>query len=133
MKYSSGLYLKGKTILIVEDDYVCSQLIKELLSDTQAEILHALTAAKAVEIVAKNSHIDLVLMDIQLPDMNGLQASASIKNISKSIPIVIQTAYAFESYMQKSKDIGCDAFLVKPIDPIKLFETVKKFLVKTRI
>jgi hypothetical protein len=130
MKYSSGLYLKGKTILIVEDDYVCSQLIKELLSDTQAEILHALTAAKAVEIVGKNPKIDLVLMDIQLPDTNGLQAANTIKSINKNIPIIIQTAYAFESYMKKSKEMGCDSYLVKPIDPQKLFEEVKKYLVK---
>jgi hypothetical protein len=130
MKYSSGLYLKGKTILVVEDDYVCSQLIKELLADTQAEILHALTAAKAIEIVGKNPKIDLVLMDIQLPDTNGLQAANTIKSISKNIPIIIQTAYAFESYMKKSKELGCDSYLVKPIDPQKLFEAVKKYLVK---
>jgi hypothetical protein len=130
MKYSSGLYLKGKTILVVEDDYVCSQLIKELLADTQAEILHALTAAKAVEIVGKNPKIDLVLMDIQLPDTNGLQAANTIKSINRNIPIIIQTAYAFESYMKKSKELGCDSYLVKPIDPQKLFEAVKKYLVK---
>jgi len=128
MKYNSGLFLKGKTILIVEDDYVCSQLIKELLIDTQATILHALTAAKAVETVAQNRKIDLVLMDIQLPDMNGLQASTSIKNINKSIPIIIQTAYAFESYMKKSKEIGVDSYILKPIDPQKLFDAIKKYL-----
>jgi CheY-like chemotaxis protein len=130
MSLTSGLYLKGKTILIVEDDYVCYQLIKELLADTEAEILHALTGAKAVEIVAKRPKIDLILMDVQLPDMNGLQASLSIKNISRSIPIVIQTAYAFDSYIQKSKEIGCEGFIVKPIEANKIFDTVKKFLSK---
>ena len=116
--------------MVVEDDYVCSQLIKELLTDTQAEILHALTAAKAIEIVSKNPKIDLVLMDIQLPDTNGLQAANTIKSINRNIPIIIQTAYAFESYMKKSKELGCDSYLVKPIDPQKLFEAVKKYLVK---
>lgn len=130
LKYNSGLMLKGKTILIVEDDYVCSQLIKELLSDTQADLLHALTAAKALEIVSKNPRLDMVIMDIQLPDVNGLQASISIKNINRSIPIIVQTAYAFDSYLKKSKEVGCDAFLTKPIDPQKLFETIKKFIRK---
>jgi CheY-like chemotaxis protein len=130
MSLSSGLYLKGKTILVVEDDYVCYQLIKELLSDTEVEILHALTSAKAIEIVSKRPKIDLILMDIQLPDMNGLQASVSIKSINKSIPIVIQTAYAFDSYIQKSKEIGCDDFIVKPIEALKIFDAVKKFLGK---
>jgi CheY-like chemotaxis protein len=130
MSLSSGLYLKGKTILVVEDDYVCYQLIKELLSDTEVEILHALTSGKAIEIVSKRPKIDLILMDIQLPDQNGLQASISIKNINKSIPIVIQTAYAFDSYIQKSKEIGCDGFIVKPIEALKIFDTVKKFLGK---
>lgn len=130
MKYNSGLFLKGKTILIVEDDFVCSQLIRELLADTEATILHALTAAKAVETVAKNPRIDLILMDIQLPDMTGLQAAQNIKNISKNIPIVVQTAYAFESYMKKSKEIGCDGFIVKPIDAQKLYEAIRKHLGK---
>ena len=130
MKYNSGLYLKGKTILIVEDDYVCSQLIKELLLETQATTLHALTAAKAIEIVQKTPKIDLVLMDIQLPDMNGLQASTTIKNINHSIPIIVQTAYAFESYMKKSKEIGIDGYIVKPIDPLKLFDAIKKYMIR---
>lgn len=130
MKYNSGLYLKGKTILIVEDDYVCSQLIKELLVETQATLMHALTAAKAIDIVAQTPRIDLILMDIQLPDMNGLQASVSIKNINKSIPIVVQTAYAFESYMKKSKEIGIDGYIVKPIDPLKLYDAIKKYMIR---
>ena len=130
MKYHSGLNLKGKTILVVEDDYVCSQLMKELLVDTHAEILHSLTASKAIDIVVMNPKIDLVIMDIQLPDMSGFQASSSIKGINSNIPIVIQTAYPFESYMKKSKEIGCDSFLVKPIEPQKLFEAIKKYLRK---
>lgn len=130
MIFSSGISLKGKTVLIVEDDYVCSQLIKELLSDTGAEILHAMTGAKALEYVTSRERIDLIFMDIQLPDMNGLQASATIKTLNSSIPIIIQTAYAFESYMQKSKETGCDAFLVKPIDPQKMFDTIKKVMGK---
>jgi CheY-like chemotaxis protein len=130
MKYNSGLYLKGKTILIVEDDYVCSQLIKELLLETQATTMHALTAAKAIEIVQKTPKIDLVLMDIQLPDMNGLQVSTTIKNINRNIPIIVQTAYAFESYMKKSKEIGIDGYIVKPIDPVKLYDAIKKYMIR---
>jgi CheY-like chemotaxis protein len=130
MKYSSGLKLKGKTILVVEDDFVCSELIKELLIDTHAEILHSLTASKAIDIVIMNPKIDLVIMDVQLPDMSGLQASSSIKGINSKIPIIIQTAYSFESYMKKSEEIGCDCFLLKPVDPQKLFEAIKKILQK---
>jgi CheY-like chemotaxis protein len=130
MNYKLDLNLKGKKILIVEDDYVCSQLIKELLADSQAEVFHALTASNAIDIVSKNAKIDLVIMDVQLPDMNGLQASTSIKGINKNIPIIIQTAYSFESYMKKSKEIGCDAYLLKPIDPVKLFDAIKKFIRK---
>jgi CheY-like chemotaxis protein len=130
MKYNSGLKLKGKTILIVEDDFVCSELIKELLIDTQAEILHSLSASKAIDIVIMNPKIDLVIMDIQLPDMSGLQASSSIKGINSKIPIIIQTAYSFESYMKKSQEIGCDCYLLKPVDPQKLYESIKKILQK---
>jgi CheY-like chemotaxis protein len=130
MKFNHGLKLKGKTILVVEDDFACSELIKELLIDTQAEILHSLNASRAIDIVIMNPKIDLVIMDIQLPDMSGLQASSSIKGINSKIPIIIQTAYSFESYMKKSEEIGCDCFLLKPVDPQKLFEAIKKILLK---
>jgi CheY-like chemotaxis protein len=77
-----------------------------------------------------NPKIDLVIMDIQLPDMSGLNASSSIKGINNRIPIIIQTAYPFESYMKKSKEIGCNSFLIKPIDPQNLFNEIKKYLGK---
>jgi CheY-like chemotaxis protein len=130
MKYYSGLKLEGKTILVVEDDSICSQLIKELLADTNSEILRAATAAEAINMVIVNPRIDLVIMDIQLPDSSGLQASSSIKGINSKIPIIILTAYAFDSYMKKSVEIGCDCFLTKPIDAQVLFESIKKVLNK---
>ncbi len=117
-----------KTVLVVEDDYVCFQLIKEVLADTKVEIIHTQTAGKAIELIRKNVKIDLILMDIQLPDYSGIQASEIIRSINPTIPIVIQTAYAFDSYMKKSQEIGCNDFILKPIEPQQLIDVVKKFL-----
>jgi len=118
----------GKVLLIVEDDEVCAHLIKEILEDTGLDILHAPTAGKGIEIIKSGQQVDMIFMDIQLPDMSGLQASVAIKNIAPSIPIVIQTAYSFESYLKKSKEIGCDDFIVKPLEPQKIIDAVNKYI-----
>lgn len=126
----SSLPLKGKRFLIVEDDFISAHLIKEMFHDVGVEIKHVLTASAAVEMVQNNTKFDLVFMDIQLPDMNGLQASQKIKAKNKTIPIVIQTAFAFDSYINKSKEVGCEYFLTKPLDPDKVYEVLKKVFKK---
>lgn len=120
--------LADKTILVVEDDYVCFQLIKEVLADSKVEIIHTQTAGKAIELIRKNVKLDLIMMDIQLPDYSGIQASEIIRSLNPTIPIIIQTAYAFDSYIKKSQEIGCNDFILKPIEPSKLIEVVNKYL-----
>jgi two-component system, cell cycle response regulator DivK len=123
--------LTNKTILIAEDDEISFKFLDLVLSrKTHVSIIWAINGQMAVDFCRMYNHIDLVLMDIQLPDMSGLQASSSIKGINSKIPIIIQTAYSFESYMKKSQEIGCDCYLLKPIDPQKLYEAIKKILQK---
>ncbi|MCX7987361.1 MAG: response regulator [Bacteroidales bacterium] len=127
MNTSKSIDLSGKTILVVEDDYVCFQLIKEILNETNVEIIHAENSAEAISQLKKKPHVYLIFMDIQLPDMSGLQASAAIRQLYPNIPIVIQTAYALESYMNKSKEIGCMEYLLKPLDPEKVLSIAAKY------
>jgi CheY-like chemotaxis protein len=122
----NSLHLRGKKVLIVEDDFISAQLIKELFKDTHVEMIHVLNAAAAIDIINNNIKIDVVLLDIQLPDMNGLHVAKHIKTKNKNIPIIVQTAYAFDTYIAKSKEIGCDYFMAKPIDANKLFEIFSK-------
>ena len=128
MNQPEKLNLKGKTILIVEDDIVCYQLLREILSDTDAHISHAENTAKAITWLNENPNINLIFMDIQLPDMSGLQASAVIKKRFPHVPIIIQTAFAFESYLKKSKEVGCTDFIEKPLNPSNVLAIVAKYI-----
>jgi CheY-like chemotaxis protein len=125
---SLNIDLKGKNILVVEDDYVCFQLLKEILSETGAQILHAESSGQAMTLLEQQSPVHLIFMDIQLPDMSGLQASSAIRKRFPNIPIIVQTAYAFESYLKKSQEIGCTDFISKPLEPEKVLQLVAKYI-----
>ncbi len=115
-----------KTILIAEDEEDNFMLLEELLSDTKAHILHATTGKEAVEIV-KKTQIHLVLMDINMPEMDGYEATRLIKKMNKNIPVVAQTAYAMSGEREKSSQAGCDNYITKPININELLSTISKF------
>ena len=118
---------KGKRILIAEDEEVNMMFFQEVLEDTGVDIIKAEDGLQAVDLF-KESAIDLVLMDIKMPVMNGLDATQQIKTINPAIPIVAQTAYAMEDEKQRCFDAGCDDYISKPIDTIRLFVILKKYL-----
>jgi len=84
----------GKTFLIAEDDKFSYKFLEGFLRQTQADVLHAADGIEAVRLCQENDHIDLILMDIQMPEMNGLEATEAIKKFNKSIPVIAQTANA---------------------------------------
>jgi PAS domain S-box-containing protein len=118
---------RGQTILIVEDDYSSFLFLKAVIKKTNAEIIHAIDGAKAIEI-CKSNDIDLVLMDIQLPKMDGYTATKKIKNFRKNLPIIAQTAHVLEEDRAKSLKAGCDDYISKPIDKNKLLKVLNKYL-----
>ncbi len=117
-----------KTILITEDNPSSFLLLKTILSKTNAHILHSGNGKDAVELCKTNPEINAVLMDIQLPEMNGYDATRKIKQSRKDLPIIVQTAHALAEDKVKSKKAGCDDFLVKPIQRDQLFEVLSKYL-----
>lgn len=126
----SQLPLKGKKILLVEDQFINANLIADIFEDTGAEIINAGSANEAIAKVNQIDNIDVVLMDIQLPDFDGIEASRRIKVIRPKLPIVIQTAFALEDYVTKSKEAGCEYFITKPLNTVKLYEILKTILAK---
>jgi two-component system cell cycle response regulator DivK len=120
--------LKKKTILIVEDDEMSAKFLVELFEETGAQMITVDNASDALFTIHKNKNIDLVLMDIQLPDMNGWQATRIIKKVKKNLPVIVQSAYALESHIKKSFEAGCDYFVSKPINSDILFQYVQKVL-----
>ncbi len=119
----------GKTILITEDDGNSFNFLRELLQHTHVEILHAITGTEAVEICHEIDNIDLVVMDIQLPEMNGIEATRNIKKIKEHLPVIAQTAFAMEGDEEKIKQSGFDDYISKPID-INHFLSVLNYYLK---
>jgi PAS domain S-box len=125
--FMSNHHWPGKLILVVEDETSNFDLIKALLRHTSAEILHANNGKEAVEL-ALNNPVDIVLMDIQMPVMNGYDATATIKKEKPDLPVIAQTAYAMANEKEQILKAGCDAYLVKPLDKIVLLDTIQTLL-----
>ncbi|MCD4746872.1 MAG: response regulator [Bacteroidales bacterium] len=118
----------NKTILIAEDVESNFELIKTVLRKTKAKILWAKNGKEAVEECKTNDNINLILMDIRMPEMNGLIATSKIKQFRKNIPIIAQTAYAMVEDEIKSINAGCIAHISKPIKPKLLLSKINKYL-----
>lgn len=119
---------KGKVILIAEDIFTSTRYYQAALKRTNSEILIAKNGQEAVEIVEENKNIDLILMDIHMPELNGFEATRKIKKINRNISIVMQTAYILSGEEEKSYEAGCDDFLTKPVDLNKLLSVVNNYL-----
>jgi len=119
------------TILIVEDDTFNIALFIELLHDTKIEYQIATTGKKASLLFNSNMNIDLVLMDIKLPDISGFELTTEFKKIRPEIPIIAQTAFAADADKRRAIEAGCDDFITKPIKRDALLAILNKYLIKT--
>ncbi len=119
---------KDKIFLIVEDDIQSFSYLKEILRPTSASILWSQEGDEAIKQCLKNSEIDLVLMDIQLPKKNGYEATKEIRKNRPSLPIIAQTAYAMEGDREKSVLAGCDDYITKPLNAVKLLAKIAQFV-----
>ena len=130
-KIDSKTKLTGKRILIVDDEPMSYQLLERILRVTGANIMHAVNGKEAVEIVKAEPNIDLVLMDLRMPVMDGFTATREIKKINNVMPVVVQTAFSMYEEEQKAKMAGCDDFISKPIRKeellIKVMENISKY------
>jgi len=119
---------KSKHILIAEDEDINFIFIEELLNKYNLNIIRAKNGLEAVEYVQSNKEVDLILMDIKMPMMDGYKATELIKGISNKIPIVAQTAYALAGEKEKILDAGCDDYIAKPIKQSNLVKILAKYL-----
>jgi len=121
-KYNNAF--KGKKILVVDDDNNSFLYLKTLLEKLNANILKAENGQQAVDIALHGDKIDLILMDIQLPVLNGYEAIKEIRKFNQTLPIIAQTANAFTNEKEMCKKLGCNNFIAKPIDPNDLYRIV---------
>jgi CheY-like chemotaxis protein len=120
----------NKTVLVIEDNEMNMKLARSLLQIGKYNVLEAFDAENGIQL-AREHHPDLILMDIQLPGMDGLTATLKIKNdpTVKDITVVALTSYAMEGDEKKAMDAGCAGYIAKPIDTRSFLETLGQFLV----
>jgi two-component system cell cycle response regulator DivK len=118
-----------KSILIVEDNELNMKLFNDLLEANGHRTLRTKSGVEAISI-AREQRPDLILMDIQLPEVSGLEVTRWIKNDKelRSIPVIAITAFAMKGDEEKIRQGGCEAYLSKPISVAKFLETVNAFL-----
>ncbi|MBQ8989180.1 MAG: response regulator [Prevotella sp.] len=117
-----------KTILVAEDEDSNYELVKIVLQK-RYKLLRAHNGIEAVTI-NEDEKPDLILMDIRMPEMNGLDATRIIKEVSTNTPVIALSAYAFEENIREARNAGCDDFMAKPFKVENLIEIVKKYLDK---
>ena len=118
----------GKKILIAEDEYTNYLFLKALLKKTDAEIVWAKTGIEAVDAVTNQPDIDLTLMDIMMPGMDGKAAAVEIKKIRPQMVIIAQTAFALIGEREEILACGCDNYVSKPISGTLLLEMINGYL-----
>ncbi len=120
--------LEEKTILIVEDDELNYILIDNILSRYKCQILHAWNGKEAVDYFMDNNQIDLILMDLRMPVLDGYMASKLIKDIDPNIPIISLSAYANDSKGNDTAIVKFDGSIIKPIDPQKFIDEIMRHI-----
>jgi PAS domain S-box-containing protein len=117
----------SKKILMVEDINTNADLIKEYLAPYPFQIIHATNGIDAIELVKENNDINLILMDIKMPEMNGYEACKQILELASEIPIIGLTAYNQENEIKKMKECGMKGYLTKPIEKEVLLIELEKW------
>jgi len=122
----------NELILIVEDEEINYQVLCSILSSVNLKYERAVTGKEAIDMFLHKSY-NLILMDVQLPEMNGWEATMKIRENDSEIPIIAVTAYASDPTKKKSMEAGCNDFVTKPINKAKLVQILDRHLTKNRI
>ena len=119
---------ENKIVVIAEDEQINYLFLKAVLKPTNATIIWTKTGRETIDI-CNCEKIDLILMDIKTPDLNGLEATIEIKKVFPNLPIIAQTAYALEEDEEASMNAGCNDYISKPIRPEHLLMLMSKYLI----
>lgn len=119
---------KQYNILVVEDDETSFLLLEAILEPYNCRLLNAVDGKQAVSICISNPNIDLILMDIKLPQIDGYEATRQIRAFNSKVPIIAQTAYALQGDNEKSLAAGCNSYVTKPIVKDDLLKKIGAFL-----
>ncbi|MDA3953840.1 MAG: ATP-binding protein [Bacteroidales bacterium] len=127
-KPTSKINWKNKTILIAEDEVSNFKFLEMIIRKTSAEILWAKTGIEVIKLCKLNNNIDLILMDIKMPEMDGLEAVREIRKYNDQVPIIVQSAFSTPEDMTLSFNAGANDFVSKPIGKEKLINMMNNYL-----
>lgn len=119
--------LKGKQILVIEDDLASAYYLQEVITDLGGEVVLATSANEAKLTMEKNT-VNLILMDVRLPDTDGYELTKYFREKGVTIPIIAQTAFAMISDRQKALEAGCNDYISKPIRKEIICDLLFKYL-----
>ncbi len=128
--------LRGRHILMAEDIMINAEIMKQIIMMKEAEIDHAENGRRVLEMFEASplGHYDAILMDVRMPEMDGLEATAAIRALNrkdaKTVPIIAMTANAFDEDVQRSLQVGMNAHLSKPVEPEHLYRTLEELIWK---
>lgn len=115
-------------VLVAEDDIHSLMFLKTLLSLEGIIVYEAVNGKKAIEMVERFPEIDLVLIDVRMPELDGYEATKIIKAIRPDLPVITQTAYAMKEDIEKASQAGCDDYITKPVKKQLLMEKIQKLV-----
>jgi CheY-like chemotaxis protein len=119
---------KEKVILIVEDDSPNYLYFKSLLKKTKAHIVWKKNGTEAFDYIKDTANpIDLIIMDVLIPFMNGIEVTRESKKLRKNLPVIVVTAYTSREIKEKCFIAGCDEFIIKPVLPNQLIELLAEY------
>ena len=118
--------LHGKSILVVDDEEMNWLLYKYTLEETNVHLIWARTGQDAIDIMKSENSVDLILMDMKMPILDGFNTTQQIREINTKVPIIAQTAYAMPKEIKKCFDAGCSDHISKPINFDELYRLFSK-------
>ncbi len=118
----------GKKILVVEDELFNYYFLEEIISVTGARVIRAVNGKEALEKIRNRKDIDLVLMDIRLPEMDGYEVTRQIRELDPDIPVIAQTAGAMPGEREKCLEAGCNEYISKPLDVEVLMSLIDRYV-----
>jgi PAS domain S-box-containing protein len=124
---NTKIHVTTLKIMLAEDDEVSEQLLQTTVEMFGKEIINARTGTEAVKLCRQNPDIDLILMDIRMPELSGYEATRLIREFNKNVVIIAQTAYGLSGDREKAIEAGCNDYISKPINKIELLALIQKY------